>query len=109
MRRWLVLMDAVLLITAALLLLVDLKIKEDLIAQATSLQRKIDGQRIQESDSNSDSVSPGVLRGNGPDNPAVEDQDIPEAPPKRARRSKGSSAPKPDSGNDDSGIPGQSE
>src|SRR5580692_4522138 len=109
MRKWLILMDLVLLLTAAALLLIDLQIKEDIVAQAKSLQETIDGQGTKESNSIPDFVPGDLLRRDDPDNSAVASEDIPEKSTAGNRRTTGNSATRRRAGNNGTRIPSESE
>jgi hypothetical protein len=61
MRKYALAIDLILLLTCTLLLLVDLKIKNDLIQQAMKLEEKLDEQRRLEGNGNIHSVVPGNL------------------------------------------------
>jgi hypothetical protein len=109
MRKWVVLMDIVLLVTALAILLIDYKIKEDIVSQAKALQGVINGQGTKAADSSPDSVPGGVLRGNDPGNAAVADQDSAEKSTAGNGRTKRNNTPKRSTGDPGQGIPGQSE
>jgi hypothetical protein len=109
MRKWIFLMDIILLLTAAALLLIDLKIKEDIVAQAKSLQETINGQGTKESNSIPDYVPGDLLRGDDPDNTAVASADIPEKSTAGNRRATGNSAARRRAGNSSPRIQAESE
>jgi hypothetical protein len=109
MRKWIFLMDIILLLTAAALLLIDLKIKEDIVAQAKSLQETINGQGTKESNSIPDFVPGDLLRRDDPDNSAVASEDIPEKSTAGNRRTTGNSATRRRAGNNGTRIPSESE
>jgi hypothetical protein len=75
MRKWVVFMDVTLLVMALALLLIDLKIKEDIVTQAKALQGVIDGQGSQESARIPSDIPGGVLPSDHADNPPVAPED----------------------------------
>jgi hypothetical protein len=109
MRKWLILMDLVLLLTAAALLLIDLQIKEDIVNQARSLQETIDGQGTKESASIPYPVPSDILYANDPDNSAVASEAVPEKSAAGNRRVAGNSATRRRAGNNGTRIPAESE
>jgi hypothetical protein len=109
MRKWLVLMDMILVIMAAALLLIDLKIKEDIVAQAKSLQETINGQGTKESTDIPSGIPSIVLSGDAGDYPAVAIQDPPKANSNGSGRAKGNSTARRRAGNSGPGIPAESE
>ena len=111
MRKWVVLMDIVLLVTALAILLIDYKIKEDIVNQAKALQGVIDGQGTKAADSSPAGIPGDLLRGDDSNHAAVASKAPAESGGRRNRPSKGSSTGSAGSsrGNDDSGIPAESE
>lgn len=111
MRKWIILMDVVLLLTALGILLIDFKIKEDIIAQAKSLQGVIDGQRSQESTDSASGVYSGIRAGSVPADSAMASEAPGEPGAERIRPAKRRSAgtAKPSRGDNDPGISAESE
>jgi hypothetical protein len=109
MRKWLILIDATILTMALALLIIDLKIKEDVIRQAKELQEKINGQRSQESASVPGSVSGNILPGDNSDNPSVASENPAEKSTTRGERATGDLPAKRRGGNSSTRIHATSE
>lgn len=105
MRKWIMWMDIVMLFTCLGLLLIDLQIKNDIVAQAKALQGSIDEQRGTTKLDNFYTAVPGdIFRGDNGDIPAVEIQAPVEAGVNGTRPRKRASAPKRSTGDPGTGI-----
>lgn len=111
MRKYLWVLDIVLLLTCAALLLVDLQIKNDLITRAKELEGKLDEQRGSESVDHIHSGIPGDI----PDSDVFLDAPVETASsatngsrPNRARKGNGSAANR-GTGNPGQGVSGLSD
>jgi hypothetical protein len=110
-------MDIILLLTCAAILLIDLKIKEDVILQAQALQRTIDGalqeafdgQGTKEPDRVYSGISGDILSGDDSHNTTVASEDLPKANSNGSGRTKGRVPANRRAGNNGAGIPSESE
>jgi hypothetical protein len=105
MRKWIMWMDVIMLFTCLALLLIDLQIKNDIVAQATALKEKIDGQAgTTQLDSFHSAVPADILRGDDDDNSTLDTENPPEASVNAVRPRTRSSSAKRRTGNPDTGI-----
>lgn len=110
MRKWLVLIDATILITALLILVIDWQIKSDILAQAKSLQEVISGQGTKAADSGAPDLPGNILSGDVLDYPAMAVEASPKPRQRRNGSAKGNAGKTVSSGgNADPGIPAESE
>jgi hypothetical protein len=109
MRKWVFLMDAVLLLMALALLLIDLKIKDDIVTQAKMLQETIDGQGTKEPASIPGNISGRLLLRNDSGDATVAGEDLPEKSPEGNGRNKGSSSARRSAGNNGARVSAESE
>jgi len=119
MRRLVILLDATLLFTALAILIIDYKIKEDIINQAKAVQAMMDAQKTmlgvfdgqgnETADNVPSSVPSGVLLRGDADNAAMAVQDSAEKSATRSERAARNRPAKRSAGNPDKGISGQSE
>jgi hypothetical protein len=109
MRKWLVLIDATILITALLVLVIDWQIKEDILRAVKIAQEAKNGPGSEESASVHSGIS-SVLRGDDDDNhTAVAGEDLPEKDSAGTRPATRNRTAKRSGRNTDQGIQGSSE
>lgn len=111
MRKYALAIDLILLATCCLLLLIDLKIKNDLIQQAIKLEEKISEQRRNESNSGIHPVVSGNLsNGDIPVDASISLANHTEnGNGARKPRTRNKATPNRGTGNTDKGIPGSSD